>query len=138
MPDYKEQDAKSLRQKIKTVAPLLTFDFQKQSPGEHWIEISSPEYTSICPFSDFPDFGEIKIEYVPNKKCLELKSFKMYINAFRNVKIFHETVTEVIFTDFLEAVKPQKAKITVDMNVRGNIKTICKKYYKVDIAPDTT
>lgn len=127
MPDYKEQDAKLIRKQIKKVAPLLTFDFQKQGPGEHWIEISSPEYTSICPFSDFPDFGEVTIEYVPNKKCLELKSFKMYINAFRDVKIFHETVTEVIFADFLEAVKPKKAKITVNMNVRGNIKTICQK-----------
>lgn len=128
--DYKEQNAKLIRQQIKKTAPLLTFDFQKQSPGQHWIEIFSPEYTSICPFSDFPDFGEIKIEYVPDKKCLELKSFKMYINAFRNVKIFHETVTEVIFADFLEAVKPQKAKIEVNMNVRGNVKTICRKYYK--------
>lgn len=133
MPNYKEVGAKKIRQQIKKVAPLLTFNFQKQGAGEHWVKISSPEYTSICPFSDFPDFGEVKIEYVPNKKCLELKSFKLYINAFRNVKIFHETVTEVIFADFLEAIKPQKAKITVDMNVRGNIKTVCQKFYKVDI-----
>lgn len=132
MPNYKEQNAKKIRREIKKLSPLLTFNFQKQGPGEHWIAISSPEYTSICPFSDFPDFGKVKIEYVPNKKCLELKSFKLYIHAFRDIKIFHETVTEVIFADFLEAVKPKKAKIIMDMNVRGNVKTICQKYYKVE------
>ncbi|MFH1284045.1 MAG: preQ(1) synthase [Candidatus Peregrinibacteria bacterium] len=130
--DYKEKDAKVIRAELKASAPLLTFKFQKQGQGEHWIAISSSEYTSICPFSDFPDFGKVKICYVPDKKCLELKSFKLYINAFRNIKIFHETVTEVIFSDFLETIKPKKAKITVDMNVRGNIKTICRKYFKIN------
>lgn len=128
--DYKEKDAKKIRADLKKVAPLLTFKFQKQDSHEHWVTISSPEYTSICPFSDFPDFGKVKIEYVPNQKCLELKSFKLYINAFRDVKIFHETATEVIFSDFLEAIKPKKAKITLKMNVRGNVKTVCRKYYK--------
>lgn len=124
-----EKDAKKIRAELKKVAPLVTFKFQKQSGGEHWISISSPEFTAICPFSDWPDFGKVTIDYVPNKKCLELKSFKVYINAFREIKIFHETVTEVIFADFMEAVKPNKAKIAVDMNVRGNVKTICHKYY---------
>ena len=128
--DYKEQDAKKIRESIKKIAPLETFAFQSQGPGEHWISISSPEFTAICPFSDWPDFGSVTIEYIPGKNCLELKSFKLYINAFRSVKIFHETVTEVIFQDFLEAVKPLKARILIDMNVRGNVKTICKKFYK--------
>lgn len=130
--DYKEEAVSKTRAQIKKQARLLTFEFQKIGQGEHWIEISSPEYTSICPFSNFPDFGKVKISYVPNKKCMELKSFKLYINAFRNVKIFHETVTEVIFADFLEVVKPKKAKIKVSMNVRGNVKTVCQKYYKMD------
>ena len=128
--DYKEEEAKKIRALLKKTAPLLSFNFQNQGPGEHWISISSPEFTAICPFSDWPDFGSVTIEYVPNKKCLELKSFKIYINTFRNIKIFHETVTEVIFADFLSSIEPLKAKITVDMNVRGNIKTVCKKYYK--------
>ncbi len=128
--DYAEKNAKKMRGELKKIAPLLSFPFQKQGPGEHWISIASPEFTAICPFSDWPDFGSVTIEYVPNKKCLELKSFKIYINAFRDKKIFHETVTEVIFADFLEAIKPLKARIVVDMNVRGNVKTICKKFYK--------
>lgn len=128
--DYNERDAKKIRTEIKKTAPLLSFKFQEQAKGEHWITISSPEFTAICPFSQWPDFGIVTIDYVPDKVCLELKSFKLYINAFREVKIFHETVTEVIFADFIEAIKPKKAIVTVDMNVRGNVKTICKKNYK--------
>ncbi len=127
--DYKERSAKEIRVDLAKSAPLLSFEFQEQGPGEHWISISSPEFTAICPFSNWPDFGKVTIEYVPNKKCLELKSFKIYINSFRDIKIFHETVTEVIFQDFLEAIDPKKAKIEIDMNVRGNVKTVCKKTY---------
>ena len=130
--DYKERNASEIRKEIKKIAPLESFKFQQQGPGEHWISISTPEFTAICPFSDWPDFGKVKISYVPDKKCLELKSFKLYINAFRNIKIFHESVTEVVFQDFLEAVDPKKAKIIIDMNVRGNIKTKCQKYYNME------
>ncbi|MBI4234851.1 NADPH-dependent 7-cyano-7-deazaguanine reductase QueF [Candidatus Peregrinibacteria bacterium] len=127
--DYREEKAQEIAQRINKAARLETFAFQKQGKGEHWISIATPEFTAICPFSDWPDFGSVSIEYVPDKHCLELKSFKLYIHAFRNEKIFHETVTEIIFDDFLKAVKPQKAKICVDMNVRGNVKTVCRKFY---------
>ena len=130
--DYKEKSADQIRAEIKEQAPLLAFEFQEQGPGEHWISISSPEFTAICPFSNWPDFGSVEISDVPNEKCLELKSFKLYINAFRDIKVFHETVTEIIFADFLDAIAPKKAKIKVDMNVRGNVKTICEKFYQVD------
>jgi len=127
--DYKQADLQKIRKQLQKTAPLEVFRFTAISKGEQWVKISTPEFTAICPFSDFPDFGTVTIEYVPNKICLELKSFKFYINAFRDIKIFHEAVTEVIFADFLESVKPKKAHITVDMNVRGNIKTVCEKRY---------
>lgn len=128
--DYQQIDIQAISEQLKKAAPLESFGFQKMAPaGEHWVTISSPEFTAICPFSDYPDFGVVTIDYVPDQKCLELKSFKMYINAFREVKIFHESVTELIFHDFIEAIQPLKAKIVVDMNVRGNVKTICKKTY---------
>ncbi len=128
--DYKQANLKKIRSDLKKKAPLETFKFDELTAGEHWVTISSPEFTAICPFSDWPDFGTVTIKYIPNKVCLELKSFKIYINAFRDVKIFHEAVTEVIFADFLDAVKPKKAHIVVDMNVRGNVKTICEKRFK--------
>lgn len=127
--DYKEKSAREIRKELKKIAPLLSFNFQQEHKGEHWITISSPEFTAICPFSDWPDFGSVEIEYVPSNKCLELKSFKLYINAFRNLKVFHETATEIIFADFIEAIKPKKARIVIDMNVRGNVKTVCRKYF---------
>lgn len=129
--DYNQIDLKKLRLSLKRQASLETFNFEECSAGEHWISISTPELTSICPFTEYPDFGRVEIKYVPDKKCLELKSFKLYINAFRQIKIFHETLTEVIFADFLETVNPKKAYLIVDMNVRGNVKTVCRKYYKM-------
>jgi 7-cyano-7-deazaguanine reductase len=128
--DYIQPDLKKIRATIKKSAPLETFKFDPQTPGEQWISITSPEFTAICPFSHWPDFGSVTIRYVPGSKCLELKSFKVYINAFRDIKIFHEAVTEVIFADFLEAVKPQKAHILVHMNPRGNVTTVCEKKFK--------
>lgn len=132
--EYSQVDAKKLRAFLKKEAPLVTFKFHSLAPGEQWISISTPELTCICPFSDFPDFGRVEIQYVPRDRCIELKSFKFYINAFRDVKIFHEAITEVIFADFLEAVKPKKARIEVDMNVRGNVKTVCRKYWRASPA----
>lgn len=128
--DYKQANLMKIRAELKKKAPLETFKFDELSPGEHWVTISSPEFTAICPFSEWPDFGTVTIKYIPNKVCLELKSFKVYINAFRDVKIFHEAVTEVVFADFLDAVKPKKAHIIVDMNVRGNVKTVCEKRFR--------
>ncbi len=133
--DYQQVDFVKLRAWLKKTAPLVTFTYEKAAPGEQWISISTPELTCICPFSDFPDFGSVEINYVPRARCLELKSFKLYINAFRDVKIFHEAITEVIFADFLAAVKPQKAWMAVDMNVRGNVKTVCRKYFRMPVAP---
>ena len=91
------------------LAPLDTFAYE--FPGKKiWIEFEMPEFTAICPFSDFPDFAIIRLKYVPNQHCIELKSLKLYINSFRDVKIFHE--------------------IEGDFHVRGNIKTVVKANYK--------
>jgi len=128
--DFQQISSTEIRKKLKINTPLETFKFQEEvASAEHWITISSPEFTAICPFSNYPDFGEVTIKYVPHQKCLELKSFKLYINAFRDIKIFHETVTEIILADFIEKITPKKAIIIVNMNVRGNIKTICEKFY---------
>ena len=109
--------------------PLDTFAYG--FPGkEIWIEFSMPEFTAVCPFSDFPDFGTINLRYVPNERCVELKSLKLYINSFRNVKIFHEHVVNVILEDFVAACDPLKVEIEGDYNVRGNIKTVVRASYK--------
>lgn len=109
--------------------PLETFAYEFGG-SEIKINFEIPEFTAICPFSDFPDFATIRIEYVPNARCIELKSLKLYINSFRNVKIFHEHVINVILEDFVAACDPLSMEIVGDFNIRGNIKTVVKASYK--------
>lgn len=107
---------------------LDTFDYEY--PGkEIWVDFTIPEFTAICPFSDFPDFATIKLSYVPNKHCIELKSLKLYINSFRDVKIFHEHVVNLIMEDFVKACDPIRVELEGDFNVRGNIKTVVRASY---------
>jgi len=94
------------------------------------INFEIPEFTAICPFSDFPDFAVIRIEYVPFERCIELKSLKLYINSFREVKIFHEHVINVILEDFVAACDPLRVDIEGDFHIRGNIKTIVRAKYE--------
>jgi 7-cyano-7-deazaguanine reductase len=108
--------------------PLDTFAYEY--PGkEIWVEFEIPEFTAICPFSDFPDFAVIKLKYVPNNLCIELKSLKLYINSFRNIKVFHEHVVNIILDDFVKACDPIKVEIEGDFHVRGNIKTVVRASY---------
>ena len=108
--------------------PLDTFGYE--FPGkEIWVEFEMPEFTAICPFSDFPDFGIIRLKYVPNLLCIELKSLKLYVNSFREIKIFHEHVVNVILEDFVAACDPLSVELEGDFHVRGNIKTVVKTRY---------
>ncbi len=109
--------------------PLDTFSYE-YAGKEIWVEFEMPEFTAICPFSDFPDFAVIRLKYVPNERCIELKSLKLYINSFREVKIFHEHVVNVILEDFVAACDPMKVEIEGDFHVRGNIKTVVRASYR--------
>ena len=108
--------------------PLETFEYQYRG---NRIEISftSTEFTAICPYSDFPDFATLRIRYVPDQLCIELKSLKLYINSFREVKIFHEHVVNRILEDFVAACDPLEFHIEGEFNVRGNIKTVIRASY---------
>jgi 7-cyano-7-deazaguanine reductase len=108
--------------------PLDTFAYEFPEK-EIKIEFEIPEFTCVCPFSDFPDFATIRIEYVPNERCIELKSLKLYINSFRDVKVFHEHVI-MILEDFVNACDPRAAEIEGYFNVRGNIKTTVRASYR--------
>lgn len=94
------------------------------------VRFELPEFTCVCPFSDFPDFATLRLEYVPNERCVELKSLKLYINSFRDIKIFHEHVVNVILEDFVAACDPVEVQLEGDFNVRGNIKTTVRASYK--------
>ncbi len=122
-------DIRSTPREEMALFPLDTFPYE--FPGsEIKINFEIPEFTAICPFSDFPDFATIRLAYVPNERCVELKSLKLYINSFRNVKIFHEHVINVILEDFVRACDPLSLELEGDFHVRGNIKTVVRGSYK--------
>ncbi len=132
LPEVNQQnlDIRSTPREEMSLFPLDTFEYEYKG-REIWIEFEMPEFTAICPFSDFPDFAVIKLKYVPNERCIELKSLKLYINSFREIKVFHEHVINIIMEDFVAACDPLKVKIEGDFHVRGNIKTIVRaKYFK--------
>lgn len=121
-------DIRSTPREEMELYPLDTFSYEY--PGKSiWVEFEMPEFTAICPFSDFPDFAVIKLKYVPNERCIELKSLKLYINSFRNIKIFHEHVINIILEDFVKACDPKQVEIEGDFHVRGNIKTVVRASY---------
>lgn len=107
---------------------LETFKNQYQG-REYEIEITCPEFTSICPRTGQPDFAVIKIRYVPDRLCIELKSLKLYIHSYRNVGEYHEHVTNKILDDIVVACSPIRAEVVGDFNVRGGIKTVVKAIF---------
>ena len=95
------------------------------------INLDMPEFTCICPKTGLPDFAVIRLEYSPSKFCVELKSFKMYTIAYRNVGIFHEHLINKMLEDFVKSVKPRWARIQGVFNPRGGITTTVSREYKI-------
>jgi len=93
---------------------------------DYTIEISYPEFTCLCPRSGYPDFATVRITYVPNRKIVELKALKLWLNGFRDQSISHEAVTNVIFDMLKKSLKPRALEVTGDFNVRGNVKTVIR------------
>ena len=105
------------RAKSSTPFPIRTPD------RDTLIEITAPEFTCLCPKTGQPDFATLALEYVPDRKCVELKSLKLYIWSFRNEGHFHEDVTNRILNDLVAAVDPRYMRLRAQFNVRGGIYT---------------
>ncbi|HSB62217.1 MAG TPA: preQ(1) synthase, partial [Vicinamibacteria bacterium] len=88
------------------------------------------EFTAVCPKTGQPDFGTIRISYVPDRACVELKSLKLYLQGFRSRGIFYEHVTNVILDDLVAAVKPRRMTVEGDFHVRGGISTVVSATYE--------
>lgn len=93
---------------------------------DYEINISFPEFTCLCPRSGYPDFAAIKIKYIPDKKIVELKSLKLFLNSFRDIYISHEGVTNKIYSELEKKLKPRFLEVIGDFNPRGNVKTIVR------------
>ena len=100
------------------------------SDKDYTIEVTTPEFTAICPKTGLPDFGTIQIAYIPDEQCVELKSLKEYFLFYRDVGIFHEHVVNKILEDFVAACNPRRVEIVGDFHVRGGIKTVIRANYE--------
>ena len=90
------------------------------------VDITSDEFTAVCPWSGLPDFGTVTIRYLPKAKILELRSLKYYLLSFRSVGIYQEHAVNRIADDLVRAVAPKWMEVTLDYKIRGGIHTLCK------------
>jgi len=119
MAGYTKKHAES---GVKTKLPKIDC-FPNQYKKDYDILIENPEFTSICPKTGLPDFGKITVKYVPKKLCLELKSLKMYMLAYRNLGIFQENIVNKMLNDLVKACKPKKMEVLGEFNARGGLAT---------------
>ena len=96
------------------------------SERDYEISISFPEFTCLCPRSGYPDFATIRINYVPDRKIVELKALKLYLNSFRDIHVSHEEVTNRIYAELEKRLKPRFLEVIGDFNPRGNVKTVVR------------
>ncbi len=111
-------------------APLPDIETWPNQYGEYAIEIATPEFTSVCPKTGLPDHGTLTLVYTPFERCLELKSFKIYLLAYRNLGIFQENVVNRVLADVLRAADPIGATVTGDFGARGGLSTHITATYK--------
>ncbi len=124
MPRMTEKEAKAgLKEKLPAIET-----FPNQFP-DYEIRVEFPEFTSICPKTGLPDFGTIAIRYVPKKHCLELKSLKMYLIAYRDLGIFYENAVNRILEDVVKACQPVRATVTGEFNPRGGLTSVVEVNY---------
>jgi len=105
-------------------APMPEIETWPNQFPDYEIEIVTPEFTSVCPKTGLPDFGELVLRYVPDKLCLELKSYKMYLFSYRNLGIFQENVVNRVLRDVVKAANPVTATVVGDFSPRGGLGTI--------------
>jgi 7-cyano-7-deazaguanine reductase len=91
---------------------------------DYEIRIDTPEFTCLCPMTGQPDFAAIRISYVPDRTCVELKSLKLYLWSYRNEGAFHEAVTNKILGDLVGALDPRRMTVEADFQVRGGLHTV--------------
>lgn len=104
-------------------APVETFPNPKPE-RDYEIDIRAPEWTALCPITGQPDFAVIRVTYVPDRLCLELKSIKLYMHSFRDRGVFHEAVTNEILDHLVKSCRPRRMRVVGDFHVRGGIKTV--------------
>ena len=116
-------------------APLPDIECWPNQFPAYEITITIPEYTSICPKTGLPDFGTITVRYTPDELCLELKSLKMYFQAYRNVGIFYENAVNRMLRDIVRACRPVRASVRGEFSTRGGMRSIIETIYERPSTP---
>jgi 7-cyano-7-deazaguanine reductase len=115
---------------IGTVDVKVLETFPYEYPGKDVvINIDTDEFTAVCPYSGLPDFATLKVNYIPNKKILELRSFKYYLLSYRNVGIYQEHAVNRILDDLVKCCKPKWMQVIADYNIRGGVHTVASLEY---------
>ena len=132
--NYKETRTKLIKE-IKSVETIKkdiieVVDYEYSGKRDVEIVIENKEFTSVCPITGLPDFGDILITYTPHKKIIELKSLKYYFIQYRNVGIFYEHIVNKIIEDLVPIVKPKRMEVEGKFTLRGGIKTTTKTEYR--------
>jgi 7-cyano-7-deazaguanine reductase len=123
---------KIMKRSAKAISQAKLERFPNPNPErDYLIAITLPEFTCLCPLSGYPDFSVMRLRYVPDKWCVELKSLKLYINSYRDKSAFHEAVTNKILDDLVKLLKPRWMELVGDFNPRGNVKTIVRVWHGV-------
>lgn len=126
---YKERRFDALKPENIDVEALETVPF-KYGGRRSEVEVIFPEFTSVCPWTGLPDFGEIRILYIPGESCVELKSLKYYLNSFRNVGIIQEDAVNRILDDLVELLSPVSMTVTGDFKPRGGLRTVARAFHQ--------
>ncbi|GJM44768.1 MAG: hypothetical protein DHS20C21_16100 [Gemmatimonadota bacterium] len=122
-PERVQKAAAAARAPGEETSPVETFP-NPQSSRDYRIDITAPEWTALCPITGQPDFATIRVTYVPDELCLELKSFKLYIHSFRNRGVFHEAVTNEILDHLVASCRPRRMRVIGEFAVRGGVSTV--------------
>ena len=126
-----QSEYEGLQEDVRSMELPAIETFTNQYPGRAYeITMEAMEFTCLCPKTGQPDFATIRLAYTPAELCVELKSFKLSLGAFRNRGIFHEHVVNRILDDFVEAVSPVLARVTGSFNSRGGIRTTVEAGYE--------
>jgi len=122
---------RGLQEKIRNLkTPRIDVWKNRYSDKDYVVKLHIPEFTCICPKTGLPDFATINLQYIPDKKCIELKSFKLYLVSYRNVGIFHEHAVNKMLGDFVGTCSPRWARIEMVFNPRGGITTTVEAEYR--------
>jgi len=114
----------------KKPAAELVETFPNPDPErDYTIDITAPEWTALCPITGLPDFATIRLTYVADRACLELKSLKLYLHSFRDRGVFHEAVTNEILDHLVASCRPRRMRVVGEFNARGGISTVVTAEY---------